>query len=199
MPAKCVNARGQKSSLSPSTLSFSVSTFTYCHPTLESASLLKAIQIPYRSRRVPAQATKCLQNCERGTGTLNAFAELTDFLGLDMSEQRASLRKVLDFLGKQAHDAGARCVHRNWIVAAYEHAARFRLALDWSISFHANDAIHNRKIRSHRSVDIENRAIDSCPVKHILRPTVASAGNNAKHIFQRQCYAGPVMRFELGE
>ena len=139
------------------------------------------------------------QHCEWGTGTLNALAELLDFFSLDVAEQRASLSEILDFFRQQTHHASAGCIHRNWIVAAHDHAARFWLALDWSIPFHADDAVHNRKIRPHGSVDIENCAIDSRPMKNVLRPTVASARNDAKHIFQRQRYAGPVMCFELGE
>src|SRR5579862_472399 len=163
------------------------------------ASQLKAIQSPNRAGCASTQVAKGFQHCEWGTGTLNTLAQLSDSFFLDVAKQRASLSQVLDFFREQAHDAGACCVHCNWIVAAHDHAARFWLALDWSIPFHADDAVYYCEVRPHGSVDIENRAIDSCPVKDILRPTVASAWNDAKHIFERQRYAGPVMCLELGE
>jgi hypothetical protein len=64
---------------------------------LESASQLKAIQIPNRAGCVSTQLAKGFQHCEWGTGTLNTLAQLSDFFFLDVAKERAGLSEIPDF------------------------------------------------------------------------------------------------------
>src|SRR5271169_2555600 len=111
-----------------------------------------------------------------------------------MSEKRSRVSNVIYLLGRQAHDSRAGGINSYGIVAGDENSGRLRDALNRAVAFHSDDSVHDREIGTHRGVDIENGAIDSRPMKNVLRPAVAASRNYAEHVFQRERDAGPVVR-----
>ena len=116
-----------------------------------------------------------------------------------MPEQRAGLSQIIDPLGLEAHDPGRGRVHGYGIVAQDEHSTGLGSSLDGPVALHPHDAVHDRKVRPHGAVDVEDGTGDAGPMENVLGPTVAASRNNAEHVFEGKGRAHPVMGFELGQ
>src|SRR5437867_166544 len=62
-----------------------------------------------------------------------------------------------------------------------------------TIALHSDNAISDDEVRAHRGADVENAFVNSDPVQDILRPAVAGARHNAKHVFHAERDPRPVV------
>src|SRR5271154_3273068 len=102
-----------------------------------------------------------------------------------MAEQRPGCGKIFHLFGSQPHRATESCIHRLRIVTQYYNSAGLGCALDRSVALHAKDAVDDREVRSRCRVDVQDGAVNSRPVKHVLGPAIAATWHDAKHVLER--------------
>src|SRR6267378_4612174 len=85
----------------------------------------------------------------------------------------------------------------NWIIGQQNGLKVLWHTVKWSITLHCDDAVCDDELRPNRRANVENAFVDSSPVKDILRPAVAAARNNAKHVLHAERDSGPMMRFHF--
>src|SRR5271170_38640 len=112
---------------------------------------------------------------------------------VNVAEQRASPREMLDPLRHQPHDPAAGGIHRDRITSENQYSTSLRGSLDRPVTFHPHNAVHDGKIWPGNGVDVQNGSLDPRPMQHVLGPAIAASRDDAEHVFERQGNARPMM------
>ena len=96
-----------------------------------------------------------------------------------------------------SHDAAARVVYGHRVRPRHQNSREFRSALDWTITLHPHNPIHNRELSGTSRMQVGDRFSNPRPVQNVLRPTVNRARHHAEKVLHRYRGAYPVMRLEL--
>ena len=102
------------------------------------------------------------------------------------------------FSGRRLDQTAAGGIHRKRVATHDQGPQGPRCAVERTVSFHADDAIHDRQVRRPCQGDVHDTFVDAAPVQLILGPAVANARKGAEQVLQRQRGSGPMMRLSLG-
>lgn len=126
------------------------------------------------------------------------LAALRDVVLVNRSELARGAGEVLDAVGIEPHEPRGGGIDGGRVSPDDEASEFLWRSHDWSIAFHPDDPIRDRKRWSDRGVDVEDGFGDAVIVQHVLRPAVDDTRHDTEEVFHAAGNAGPVVRLELG-
>src|SRR5713101_5953157 len=145
-----------------------------------------------------AQVLEFRYQVERSRDAFDGLANLPDVF-FAQAIGPGSQAQITDPRGIDSHDAAASRVYRRHVRARNQDTDRLGIALDGTVAFHADNAVHDREVTGEGRMKIGDTFIDARPVQYILRPSVHASRDQAEEILHAERGAHPVMRFHFGE
>src|SRR5262249_2485866 len=123
-----------------------------------------------------AQGLKVRHRLERLGPAGDGFTCLQD-LGFEQQTELLLVTQdeIRDLFRVELHQATARSVHCHEVGAHDQDAHLLCGAIERTIAFHADDAVHDGQVRRARQGNVHDAIVDAAPVQLVLRPAIADA------------------------